>query len=162
MATEKNILKKWFENFKKPTQEQFWAWLDSYWHKDEKIPIENIEGLDDVFNDVATKSEFQNLETEVERQLTNIPRTGIQHSAVISLTANVPTAFTLPENTYFYGLDVLGNANVTIGTNKREPNDLGEINSSENSILELGLTKVSKVWFKSNTDVSVQPIVYVK
>lgn len=23
-------LKQWFSNLKKPTQEQFWAWLDSF------------------------------------------------------------------------------------------------------------------------------------
>lgn len=37
----KEELKKLFENGDKPTQEEFWEWQDSYWHKDEKLPIEN-------------------------------------------------------------------------------------------------------------------------
>ncbi len=39
-------LKKYFENGDKPTQEQFWEWQESYWHKDEKIPMHNIGGLE--------------------------------------------------------------------------------------------------------------------
>lgn len=48
MATDKNILKGWFKNLLKPTQEQFWAWMDSYWHKDEKIPAKMIDGLENL------------------------------------------------------------------------------------------------------------------
>lgn len=40
-----NIIKEWFSNLKKPPQEQFWAWLDSFRHKWEKIPLLDIEGL---------------------------------------------------------------------------------------------------------------------
>lgn len=46
MATGINTLKKWFSSGLKPKQEQFWAWIDSYFHKNEKIPQSNIEGLD--------------------------------------------------------------------------------------------------------------------
>lgn len=48
MATDKNTLKGWFKNLLKPTQEQFWAWMDSYWHKDEKIPASKISGLENL------------------------------------------------------------------------------------------------------------------
>ncbi|MBL3545953.1 PEGA domain-containing protein [Chryseobacterium sp. KMC2] len=33
----KNELKAFFENGKVPNQEQFWAWMDSYWHKEEVL-----------------------------------------------------------------------------------------------------------------------------
>ncbi len=33
----KQELKLYFENGDIPKQEDFWAWQDSYWHKDEKI-----------------------------------------------------------------------------------------------------------------------------
>ncbi|MDO5609078.1 MAG: hypothetical protein Q4G08_11555, partial [Capnocytophaga sp.] len=52
--TPKNTLKNWFKNLLKPTQEQFWAWMDSYWHKSEKIPSANIEGLEKILQGVAT------------------------------------------------------------------------------------------------------------
>jgi len=35
--TTKSELKKFFENGDVPDQEQFWAWMDSYWHKEEDI-----------------------------------------------------------------------------------------------------------------------------
>ena len=40
-----NIIKEWFSNLKKPPQEQFWAWLDSFRHKWEKVPLDDVEGL---------------------------------------------------------------------------------------------------------------------
>ncbi|PTT78257.1 MULTISPECIES: hypothetical protein [unclassified Chryseobacterium] len=39
----KEEIKKYFENGDKPTQEQFWEWQDSYWHKDEKLPADKID-----------------------------------------------------------------------------------------------------------------------
>ncbi|MGK6342361.1 leucine-rich repeat domain-containing protein [Chryseobacterium sp. DT-3] len=42
----KEELRLLFENGDKPTQEDFWTWLDSYWHKDEKIDMVKIAGLE--------------------------------------------------------------------------------------------------------------------
>lgn len=53
-------LKQWFSNFKKPTQEQFWAWLDSFWHKSEKIPMTSIEGLENVIQGTASAEQLRN------------------------------------------------------------------------------------------------------
>ena len=58
--TTKDTLKQWFSNLKKPNQNQFWAWLDSYWHKSEKIPMDSIGGLDDALQDAASATQFQN------------------------------------------------------------------------------------------------------
>ncbi len=41
--TAKNIIKNWFKTGKIPTQSQFWEVFDSYFHKSEQIPIENIQ-----------------------------------------------------------------------------------------------------------------------
>lgn len=43
----KQELKQYFENGDIPKQEEFWEWQESYWHKDEKIPQDNISGLAD-------------------------------------------------------------------------------------------------------------------
>ncbi|WP_376777258.1 hypothetical protein [Flavobacterium covae] len=43
------IIKNWFKTGSKPTQEQFWAWMDSFWHKSEKIPINKIEGIEQIY-----------------------------------------------------------------------------------------------------------------
>ncbi|MDP9958551.1 leucine-rich repeat domain-containing protein [Chryseobacterium lathyri] len=44
----KEELRLLFENGDKPVQEDFWALLDSYWHKDEKIIQDSIESIEKV------------------------------------------------------------------------------------------------------------------
>lgn len=60
MITPISTLKRWFANFKKPTQEQFWAWLDSYWHKSEKIPMDTIDGLENTIRGTASADQLRN------------------------------------------------------------------------------------------------------
>ena len=36
----KTELKTYFETGDKPTQEQFYEWMDSYWHKEEILPAD--------------------------------------------------------------------------------------------------------------------------
>lgn len=50
MATSISTLKSWFTTGKFPTQAQFWAWLDSFRHKDESIPVNEIEGLNELLD----------------------------------------------------------------------------------------------------------------
>lgn len=50
MATPLNTIKNWFKTGLKPTQTQFWAWMDSFWHKDETIPQNKIESLQQSFD----------------------------------------------------------------------------------------------------------------
>jgi hypothetical protein len=61
MATPKNTLKEWFKNGKKPTQEQFWAWMDSYFHRDEKIPVETIEGINQILINKADREVVEHI-----------------------------------------------------------------------------------------------------
>ncbi|GIZ15274.1 hypothetical protein [Capnocytophaga catalasegens] len=58
--TAKDTLKQWFSNLKKPTQAHFWAWLDSFWHKSEKIPMSQIEGLDKALQNTAPATQIEN------------------------------------------------------------------------------------------------------
>lgn len=46
--TTKAKLKKYFEAGDRPTQDEFYEWLDSYWHKEERIPEEAIDILEKV------------------------------------------------------------------------------------------------------------------
>ncbi|PIF43559.1 leucine rich repeat (LRR) protein [Chryseobacterium sp. 52] len=48
MKTKQELRLK-FENGDKPTQDHFWEWQDSYWHKDEKIEMSKIAGLENGF-----------------------------------------------------------------------------------------------------------------
>lgn len=47
MITDLIVILNWFLTGSKPTQAQFWATLNSFWHKNESIPIGKIEGLQD-------------------------------------------------------------------------------------------------------------------
>lgn len=58
MATDKNTLKNWFKTGLKPTQAQFWAWIDSFRHIDDAIPQSAIENLSTTLNAKAEKSQF--------------------------------------------------------------------------------------------------------
>ena len=69
--TPKKTLKKWFSNFMKPAQEHFAAWIDSFWHKSEQIPMSNIEGLSRAIeNTVSAKQLLNHLDdTNAHRKL---------------------------------------------------------------------------------------------
>ena len=58
--TPKKTLKKWFSNLMKPAQEHFAAWIDSYWHKSEQIPMSNIEGLPRAIENTASAWQLLN------------------------------------------------------------------------------------------------------
>ena len=69
MATDKNTLKSWFKTGLKPTQEQFWAWQESYWHKSESIPTEKILGLSEV---LANKADAEMLQHKANLDTSNL------------------------------------------------------------------------------------------
>lgn len=60
MITQKKTLKKWFSNFMKPAQEHFSAWIDSYWHKNEQIPMSSIDGLSRAIEDTISAKQLLN------------------------------------------------------------------------------------------------------
>ncbi|TPG41967.1 hypothetical protein [Flavobacterium pectinovorum] len=41
-------IKSWFKTGLKPTQAQFWSTWDSFRHKSEKVPVEDIEGIENL------------------------------------------------------------------------------------------------------------------
>lgn len=57
---DKITIKNWFKTGLKPTQEQFWAWIDSFWHKDEKIPITAIDDIENILNAKADAESLSN------------------------------------------------------------------------------------------------------
>lgn len=57
---DKNTIKNWFRTNLKPTQSQFWATWDSFWHKDEKIPITAIDDIENILADKADSEVLTN------------------------------------------------------------------------------------------------------
>ena len=55
MVTDRNTLKGWFVKGAKPLAVQFATWIDSFWHKDDSIPVGNIDGLQSLVDGLATQ-----------------------------------------------------------------------------------------------------------
>lgn len=58
-------LKAFFETGDKPTQQQFSDWLDSYFHKDDTISTDNINGLQLILDEKANKAHIHIAEMTV-------------------------------------------------------------------------------------------------
>lgn len=58
MATNINTILSWFKTGLKPTQAQFWASWQSFWHKDEMIPQSSINNLTNVLNAKTENDQF--------------------------------------------------------------------------------------------------------
>ncbi|WP_146105672.1 hypothetical protein [Apibacter adventoris] len=67
----KETLKPWFSNGKKPDEQQFWTWMESYWHKEEKIPIEVIEDINNILVNKADKELVDKLTQELSNKVDN-------------------------------------------------------------------------------------------
>lgn len=87
MITPISTLKRWFANLKKPTQEQFWAWLDSYWHKSEKIPMDTIDGLENAIRGTASADQLRNHLTDSQAHQ-ELFATKVDKEAGKTLTSN--------------------------------------------------------------------------
>lgn len=89
-----NTLKAWFETGDKPTQSNFWDWLDSYWHKSETIPQSSVDGLEDALTGFATMNDIAalkaiNLTTFSSSASLNIPAGTIAHVVRVKSTSAI-------------------------------------------------------------------------
>ncbi|WP_163401400.1 hypothetical protein [Flavobacterium fluviatile] len=55
-----DTVKEWFKTGLKPTQAQFWAKFGYLRWKDEKIPVEDIQGIEEILNDKAEAAVLTN------------------------------------------------------------------------------------------------------
>lgn len=155
MASElRNIVVKWFLQKLKPTEAQFLATWNAVRFKDEKIKLEDIEGLQQLIDEQADAELVESLEKEVKKGFKNAP--------VIQLQTNTPKEYKLPENAMFFALEIKSPAMVSIGTTENTIDDLGDINETSEAILQTGFINASSIWMQANTNVEVQPIIYQK
>ena len=49
-----NTIKNWFKTGMIPTQAQFWSVFDSYRHKDDKVPVAEVEGINELLAQVSS------------------------------------------------------------------------------------------------------------
>ena len=55
-------LKSWFQTGDFPTQQQFWDWMDSFFHKEDGIEIANVNGLQATLNNISGRAQPNNKE----------------------------------------------------------------------------------------------------
>ncbi|MDR3227753.1 MAG: hypothetical protein LBT56_08805 [Prevotellaceae bacterium] len=60
----RDILKSWFKKGLKPLESQFANWIDSFFHKNDKIPINSIDNLINELNNKYDKLSGENIELE--------------------------------------------------------------------------------------------------
>lgn len=51
-----NTIKNWFKTTLKPSQQQFWDTWDSFRHKLDKVPVKDVEGIDELLYTKADKN----------------------------------------------------------------------------------------------------------
>jgi len=59
MATQLKTILNWFKTGLKPTEFQFKRTFESFWHKSDKIPVDNIDGLEESL-DLSNKADLVN------------------------------------------------------------------------------------------------------
>ena len=58
-------LKSWFKKGMYPTESQFGDWLDSFFHREDKIPVGSVDGLAEAINSKAEKTTVETLSNNV-------------------------------------------------------------------------------------------------
>ena len=99
-----NQLKIFFSRHKFPTQQQFWDWLDSYWHKDQNIPASSIDGLQEVVNGI-TDGIGAALDAKQDKEDSNLITNNTTVVGAINEVKEI--AESCIEDTYSYGFDSL-------------------------------------------------------
>lgn len=94
-----NTLKSWFKRGFKPLQQQFYDWMDSYWHKDEQLPVSSVNGLESILNMLPTQESIYALQT-------------LFLPTIINATAD--HVYTLKANSRLESVIIIPSAEVTI------------------------------------------------
>ncbi len=98
MTTAKNILKQWFVRGAKPLAVQFAAWIDSYWHKDEKIPAVQVEGLQEAFDSKADSEAFNSTVQDLKAGLAQHNTSETAHAAMRETVDRIDTKVAMLDN----------------------------------------------------------------
>jgi hypothetical protein len=102
-----NTIKQWFITGLKPTQTQFWDTWDSFRHKYDKVPVKDVEGIDELLLSKADKIVLDNHLADK-----------IAHAPQVNTDWNSESGFSQlinkPEFKTINGKTVLGHGDLTI------------------------------------------------
>lgn len=128
-------LKTWFETGDKPTQQQFWDWLDSFIHKDDGIAQSQVTGLVDSLNSLATQASVNELKAIV---LT---------TSASSVSAVLPAGVILEKVRIKSNAVQTVNIGITPGGSEIYPGDATAANQVAIIVLDYDIEAVTTVYF---------------
>ncbi len=67
-----STIKNWFKTRLKPTQTQFWDTWDSFWHKNDTIPVDSVENLSSILNGKASQEGVNNALESINDDISNL------------------------------------------------------------------------------------------
>lgn len=92
-VTTREIVKSWFKTDFKPTQLQFWNWMDSVFFKNDKIPMTSIEGLSDKFIEKADDDSLKNHIDDNDKHVISEERTKWNKTTIESEYSDLAALF---------------------------------------------------------------------
>lgn len=112
----KEIIKSWFLTGLKPTQQQFHNAFDSFWHKDEALDINNIDGLSGMLNRKYDKTSGDSLEQRVEALENNpvAPDVDFDHKLALDFTYYSSAQYIAPDDTTISSVKLVNTGEVKL------------------------------------------------
>lgn len=121
-------IRSWFRTGFKPTQTQFWDTWDSFRHKEEKVPVGDVDGIDELLLLKADKTVLDNHLADKNA-----------HAPQVNTDWNSKSGFSQlinkPEFRTINGRSIIGNGEITIKSNA---DLLWEAGTAENSVQAKG------------------------
>jgi hypothetical protein len=104
-----NTIKNWFKTGLKPSQAQFWDTWDSFRHKFEKVPVKDIDGIDEL---LLTKADKTILDNHLADKIAHAPQvnTDWNSESGFSQLINKPKFKTIN------GEEIIGDGDITISS----------------------------------------------
>ncbi len=112
-------IKSWFKTGLKPTQTQFWDTWDSFRHKNEKIPVAEINGIDELLQNKTENEVFENHLTDPNAHAESFDEK-LDKGGFMGTAKNIDdrlSAIENPERVLKFGTIALAGLDVTIAAN---------------------------------------------
>ncbi|WP_337966772.1 hypothetical protein [uncultured Flavobacterium sp.] len=112
-------IKSWFKTGLKPTQSQFWDTWDSFRHKNEKIPVAEINGIDELLQNKTENEVFENHLTDPNAHAESFDEK-LDKGGFIGTAKNIDdrlSAIENPDRVLKFGTIALAGLDVTIAAN---------------------------------------------
>ena len=114
-----STIKNWFRTNLKPTQSQFWDTWDSFRHKNEKVAVEDLDGIDELLQNKVEREVFDNHLTDPNAHAESFSEKldkGGYNGTGKDLDDRI-TAIEIPDRILKFGALSLSGLNLTIAPN---------------------------------------------